>query len=456
MHALLFLLATVVADDAKAAPDSASPPNIVLFLADDLGWKDVGYHGSEIKTPHIDRLAKTGVQLNQFYVQPVCSPTRSSLMTGRYPIRQGLQVAVIWPWATWGLPLDERTLPAALKEAGYHTAITGKWHLGAHAREFLPRQRGFDVQYGHYLGAIDYFTHSRMDGLDWHRNGQALREEGYTTNLIGKEAEAIVRGHDKKKPLFLYVPFNAPHTPLQSPDEYLARYVGIKNKKRRTYAAMVACLDDAIGRVVAALDECGMRKNTLILFSSDNGGPTRHGANNDPLRGAKGSLYEGGVRVPALVNWPGRLPEGRVLNETMHIVDWYPTLLRVAGASLAGSKKQDGLDMWPTLAEGRPSPRQEILHNLTPSNGALRQGPWKLVVHKRQMPNRRKVELFNLKDDPNETTNLADKQPARVKTLTARLEQYAQEAQKAKGIGFKIPAGFKAPKVWGDFTESKK
>jgi arylsulfatase A-like enzyme len=294
------------------AAQAAPKPHIVFFLADDLGWKDVGYHGSEIKTPNLDRLSAAGVRLEQFYVQPVCSPTRAALLTGRYPMRYGLQVGVVRPWAQYGLPLAERTLAEALRSAGYRTAIAGKWHLGHFQPAYLPTRRGFDHQYGHYNGALDYWTHVRDGGLDWHRDDKALREEGYTTQLLAKEAVRLITAHDEAKPLFLYLPFNAPHAPLQAPEEYLDRCKEIKNKQRRTYAAMVSCLDDAIGTVTAALQKKGMAKNTLLIFSSDNGGPIKQGATNGPLRAGKGTLYEGGVRVAAWAAWPGKLKAGVV------------------------------------------------------------------------------------------------------------------------------------------------
>ncbi len=446
----LLLPGLLLAATASTTAADAPRPHIVIFIADDLGWSDVGYHGSEIKTPNLDRLAASGVRLEQFYVQPVCSPTRSSLMTGRYPIRQGLQVGVIRPWADYGLPLEERTLSVALKEVGYKTAITGKWHLGLHEPAYLPTRRGFDLQYGHYCGALDYFTHRRDGGLDWHRNDKVLEEEGYTTTLIGNEAARIVAEHDPKQPLFLYVPFNAPHSPLQAPQEYLDRYADIKDKKRRPYAAMVTCMDDAIGRVVEALDDRGMTKDTLILFSSDNGGPTSLGATNGPLRGGKGSLYEGGVRVPAFAAWPGKLKAGSETKAMMHIVDWYPTLLTLAGATLDQVLPLDGKNAWPAIAEGSPSPRSEILHNLTPTSGAIRVGDWKLVTGggRRNQANA-KTELFNIADDPNEKNDLADAQPEKVKQLQARMAVYRKEAVAPKGGAGPKPADFKTPKVWG-------
>src|SRR3954454_15926984 len=199
-------------------------PNIVFLLADDLGYGDVGWHGGDIRTPHLDRLAAAGARLEAFYVQPVCSPTRAALMTGRDPMRHGLPGGVVRTWAQYGLPLEERTLAQALQEAGYFTAICGKWHLGHFQRAYLPTSRGFLHQYGHYNGALDYFTHERDGGFDWHRNDRVCRDEGYTTVLLGNEAVDVIGKHQQSRPLFMYVPFNAPHTPLQALPEHLQLY----------------------------------------------------------------------------------------------------------------------------------------------------------------------------------------------------------------------------------------
>ena len=451
---LILVLINVCLWLPKAAFAQAPRPNIVYLLADDLGWKDVGFHGSEIKTPNIDRLAAAGVRLEQFYVMPVCSPTRNCLMTGRYPIRTGLQTSVVRPWAQYGLPLEERTIAQALREVGYETAITGKWHLGHFQPEYLPTHRGFDHQYGHYNGALDYFTHIRDGGLDWHRDDKVLHEEGYTTNLIGQEAVRLIEAHDTKKPLFLYVPFNAPHAPLEGLEEYLKQYTQIGDKKRQTYAAMVTCEDDNIARIIAALQKRGMSDNTLVIFSSDNGGPLQSGANNGPLRAGKGTLYEGGVRVPAFAMWPGKLKPG-VVNEPLHMVDWYPTILSLAGASLKQPLPLDGKDAWATIAEGKPTPHEDILHNAEPNHGAIRRGPWKLVF-KNKLPHTGDVpagaaELFNIADDPYEKTNLADKNQQIVQDLLARLNEYARQAVPPKKEGGDRPGpGFKTPKVWGE------
>lgn len=455
--AVLLLLAAVPGGTEAGAGKKPQRPNIVYIMADDLGWKDVGYHGSEIRTPALDALAKKGVRLERFHVQPVCSPTRAAFMTGRYPCRYGLQTGVVRPWADYGLPLQETTLAQVLRGLGYFTALIGKWHLGAHDPAYLPTRRGFDHHYGHYLGAIDYFDHTRMGGLDWHRNTRPVREKGYTTQLMGKEAVDLIRKHDAgKQPLFLFMAFNAPHTPLQAPESYLKQYDGIKNKKRRSYAAMVTCLDDAVRDIVAALKEKGMLENTLILFSSDNGGPITLGANNGPLRGSKGSLYTGGVRVTAFAHWPGHLPAGTENTEFLHVVDWFPTLVRLAGGKAASKLPLDGKDIWPCLTGKQRSPHEEILVNVEADRGALIRGDRKIVVRGKlplvlgkdqALPEG--IELFDA-NEPGEKTNLAGREPLRVRELLERLNRHAREAVPAKG-GMGGGKGFKAPAVWGSF-----
>lgn len=457
--------AGTASDQAYPAARQAEKPNILLILADDLGWGDLGFHGSEIKTPQLDRLAAQGARLEQFYVQPVCSPTRAALLTGRYPMRHGLQVGVVRPWAQYGLPLEERTLPQALKEAGYETAICGKWHLGHCQRDYLPTRRGFDHQYGLYNGMIDYFKHDRDGGHDWHRDDRACYDQGYSTILLADEAVRLIRQHDTARPLFLYLPFNAVHSPHQVPPKYIEPYSHLA-EPRRTYAGMVAAMDEAIGRVLAALDERQMRSNTLILFSSDNGGPNPGRVTSNGLyRAGKGTLYEGGVRVAALAAWPGRIKQGTVVQQPLHIVDWYPTLLKLAGASLEQKLPLDGLDAWPTIADGKPSPHEEILLNAAPASGAILAGQWKLVIRgtvgtsdnqdaprkargKRGKGDAEPVELFNLASDPYEKENLASKHPDKVEQLRARYAQLAAQAAPPKNAP-KAP-DFQAPKVWGE------
>ncbi len=452
-------LALLVVTTTAAAQSPNVRPNVLFILADDLGYADVGFNGGkEIKTPQLDKLAAAGARLAEFYVQPVCSPTRAALMTGRYPMRHGLQVGVVRPWAQYGLPLEERTLPQALKEAGYTTAIMGKWHLGHFQPAYLPTHRGFDFQYGHYNGAIDYFTHIRDGGHDWHRNDKASYDEGYSTHLLAKEAAGFIRNQGVKGPFFLYVPFNAVHAPHEVPDKYKEPYAHLK-EPRRTYAGMLAAMDEAIGQILATLDEKGLRKNTLIIFSSDNGGPAPgRVTDNGPFRAGKGTLYEGGVRVAACVAFEGRIKAGSAVNAPLHMVDWYPTLVRLAGVSLDQKLPLDGRDAWPALTQGRPSPHTEILLNSTPNTGAIRVGDWKLVLNGKveavegdgtlNTPAGQLVELFNLATDPYEKQNLAEQQPAKAKELRARYDALAAQAVPPKAKP--KPDDFKAPRVWGE------
>ena len=463
LWALTALGATALGAAAPGATEPPARPNIVYILADDLGWGDVGWHGSEIKTPNLDRLAAAGTRLEQFYVQPVCSPTRAAFMTGRYPIRHGLQVGVVRPWAQYGLPLDERLLPQALKGAGYDTAIVGKWHLGHVQPDYLPTHRGFDHQYGLYNGALDYFTHIRDGGLDWHRDDRVNRDEGYTTHLIGREAVRLIAEQDRSRPLFLYVAFNAVHAPHQVPERYKEPYAHLP-EPRRTYAGMLSALDEAVGQIVAAVDRKGLRKDTLFLFSSDNGGP-QPGivTSNGPLRGAKATLYEGGVRVPAFVTWEGRVKPGTVVNAPLHMVDWYPTLLTLAGVSPDQSLPLDGRDAWPAITAGAASPHDAILLNATPQAGAIRAGDWKLIVRAPGAPaendvseeqgkaattTKYKTELYNLATDPYEKHDLASANAGKVAELQSRYDAFARQAVPPKSAP--KASDFHSPRVWGE------
>jgi arylsulfatase A-like enzyme len=438
MISVLTAMALAGASDAALA-QPATRPNIVYILADDLGWKDVGFHGSDIKTPNLDRLAETGAKLEQFYVQAMCTPTRAAFLTGRYPMRYGLQTLVILPDQTYGLPTNERLLPQVLKEAGYTTALVGKWHLGHAKREYWPRQRGFDYHYGPLIGEIDYFTHEMHGQKDWYRNNQPLNEKGYVTTLLGQDAVRYIGQHDPKNPLFMYLAFTAPHTPYQAPQEYLDRYKQIADPARRAYAAMITAMDDQIGNVVKALEARGMRENTIIVFHSDNGGVRtamfagqietkgQLPADNGPYRDGKGSLYEGGTRVVSLMNWPGKIKPATI-NETMHVVDCFPTLVKLAGGKLEGGFPLDGLDMWPTLGEGASSPRKEVVYNIEMFRGAVRQGDWKLFW-RTTLPS--KIELFNLAADPAEKNNVASQNPALVADLQKRVLELSEQMAKS-------------------------
>jgi arylsulfatase A-like enzyme len=438
---------------------AADKPNIVFILADDLGSYDVGWRGSEIRTPNLDRLAKSGVTLEQFYVQPVCSPTRAALLTGRYPFRYGFQTGVVRPWAQYGLPLEERLLPQALREAGYETAIVGKWHLGHFQPEYLPTRRGFEHQYGHYNGALDYFTHIRDGGFDWHRDDKVNRDEGYSTDLVGQEAARLVKERDPSRPLFLYIPFNGVHSPYQPPERLAGDYSQFQGQRRK-YAAMTTALDEAVGKVVQALTDEKIIDDTLIIFSSDNGGPAPgKTTSNGALRAGKGTVYEGGVRTCAFATWKGNLPAGGAVETPIHITDWYPTLLKIAGAQEEQALPIDGRDILPTLTGKGPSAREEIIINATPNGGAIRVGDWKLVLNgsieddeeggaPKGAARKGEVELFNLKSDLSEKTNLATTEPERVKELKDRYERFAAQAVAPK-LKPK-PKGFQSPPVWGE------
>ncbi|TLD69696.1 hypothetical protein FEM03_15290 [Phragmitibacter flavus] len=440
-------------DSAAPSPNHEARPNIVVMVADDLGSYDVGWRGSEIKTPNLDKLARSGAQLNQFYVQPVCSPTRAALLTGRYPFRYGFQVGVVRPWAQYGLPLEERLLSEGLQEAGYETAISGKWHLGHFEPAYLPTKRGFDHQYGHYNGAIDYFTHDREGGFDWHRNDQVSHDEGYSTDLIAEEAVRRIKERDVGKPLFLYVPFNGVHAPLQVPAHFEEPYAHLK-PKRRTYAGMVASLDAAVGKISEALSDAGIGDNTLVIFTSDNGGPNPGElTDNGPLRAGKGTVYEGGVRVSAFASWPGKIKEQSVIEEPIHIMDLYPTLLKIGGASLDQKLPVDGRNVLAVLTEGAASPHEQILLNTSPQGGAIRVGDWKLVVNEPGQRGRKArrtlagVELFHLAEDVGENKNLAAENPEKLADLQARYDELAKQAVPPKSAD--KPGGYVTPKVWG-------
>ena len=412
---LIYLVFAAIPQCVSAAP---SRPNIIFIMADDLGWKDVGFHGSEISTPNIDRLAKRGARLEDHYVQPVCSQTRAALMTGRYPFRYALEHRVIKPGSEAGLPTSEKTIAEALREGGYATMIIGKWHLGTEP-QFLPTARGFQYHYGNYCGQVDYFTRHYQGKLDWQRNGAPIEEQGYTTDLLAEDAAKMIEGHDPKIPLFLYLPFTAPHGPVKAQAEYLERFSGIKDPKRRTYAAAVANLDAAIGVVIEALEKHGMLENSLIALTSDNGGSFQAGANNFPFSGQKRGLYEGALRVPTVISWPGKIVADTVLDQPVSVVDWYPTLLTAANLPVASPNPLDGENILPLLA-GKKDSRTGILCAMTDTTAAYREQNWKLIYDRKT----KAVELFDLGVDPGEKVDRAKEKPEVVKLIMEKLKRY--------------------------------
>lgn len=447
--AVLAAFATACCDQVVAAP-----PNIVLLVADDLGWNDVGYHNARVNTPHIDRLATAGVELDRFYACPVCSPTRAGLMTGRYPHRFGLHNDVIPPWRDFGLSTDEQCLPELLAQAGYQRrACVGKWHLGHSRRRYHPLSRGFTEFYGHLNGAIDYFTYQREGELDWHRGFQPSRVDGYATTLLADEAVRFIGDHRGEAPYFLYVPFNAPHSPLQAEQEALVRQGfdperprfgsnnaaadlrGRGNTKRQTFRAMVDALDRGVGRVLDAIDHSGQAENTLVWFLSDNGGTPQHGGSNKPLRGAKGSVWEGGVRVPAIVRWPARITGGRKLDALTAYIDVLPTLLAAAGGATTPRNEIDGVNLLPLLGGSAP-----------PADRSLYLGHHAVVTQDWKLKDGR---LFEMSARPAERSDLADQHPAVAETLRRELAAFESLTSDVQNLPYgEGRAGFVAPRDW--------
>jgi arylsulfatase B len=454
MNRRTFLTSAVsAACGARTLGGAPDKPNIVIFLADDLGWHDVGYHRSEIHTPNIDRLASQGVRFERAYSFPVCSPTRSGLMTGRSPMRLGVAYSVIRPWSDYGVPVEERFMPQAFHDAGYQTAITGKWHLGHGYRKFLPRSRGFDHSYGHLNGAIDYFTHEREGGLDWNRNGKSVREEGYTTFLLGAEAMRFIKERDRSRPFFLYVPFNSPHAPLQAPPEYIDKYANIADSRRRSFAGMVDAMDATIGRVLELLETERLAANTLVLFFSDNGGPTAQGASNTPLRAGKATAFEGGIRVPAIMRFPDRLKPGSVSQQVLAMTDYFPTLAAACGIAPGNKLPLDGKNLWRGLTTANIQPREDLFFAIA-SGGALRfavhHGEWKLVREEPSAGEPRNY-LFRIEEDPSENNDLAGKNQRVVEDLVQRLAEW-RKLHPAGGIRDEgpRPRSWQAPPLWAE------
>uniref|UniRef100_A0A7N8WMI7 Arylsulfatase I-like n=2 Tax=Mastacembelus armatus TaxID=205130 RepID=A0A7N8WMI7_9TELE len=455
-------------------------------MVDDQGYGDIGYHGSDIHTPVLDQLAGEGVKLENYYVQPICSPSRSQLMTGRYQIHTGLQHSIIRPRQPLCLPPDIPTLPEHLVEAGYATHMVGKWHLGFCRLSCLPTGRGFQSFLGTLTGSGDHFSYQSCDGaeacgFDLHEGDRPAWEMtgNYSTLLYIDRVKQILRTHDPHKPLFLYLSLQAAHTPLQVPNHYLHHYNSQGNRLRRHYAAMLSCLDDGVGQVVQELKTSGLYQNSVMIYSSDNGGQSLSGGCNWPLRGGKGTYWEGGIRAVGFVHSPLLKRKGVVSQALIHVSDWYPTLLGLAGA-LQSHQGLDGHDVWLTISEGLPCPRTEILFNIDPVsrkpgepyekalvlNGfgiwdtavraAIRVGDLKLLtgnvgdgdwippqalpggseqwqkLEKQRTELRKSVWLFNVTSDPYERSDLAETHPEVVKHLLTRLAEYNQTAVMAR------------------------
>lgn len=467
----LVLLVWTIGDLSRPLP-AAPPPNIVLIVSDDQGYNDLGVTNPEVLTPHLDRLAREGVRLTNFYVAwPACTPSRGAFLTGRYPQRNGVYDMIRNEAPDYGYQytpaeyevtferiggMDEREilLPQMLRAAGYRSGIFGKWDLGS-LRRFLPRQRGFDEFYGFVNTGIDYFTHERYGVPSMYAgNEPTLADRGtYCTYLFEREALRFVR-ENAQRPFFLYLPFNAPHgasnldpairSAAQAPEEFKRLYphlpdtlvegkrygetvrVASASKRRLEYLGAVSCMDAAIGRVLDLLEELGLAERTLVIFFSDNGGSG--GSDNSPLRGRKGQMFEGGIRVCCLMRYPGRIPAGSVCDEFLTSLEIVPTVLKLAGVPLPEGLKLDGFDLLPVVAEGAASPRREMFWQRQ-DECAARVGDWKWIA----LPNAR--FLFHLREDPSEQVNLLEREPQRAVELEARFQAWRAEMDAAEPRG---------------------
>lgn len=417
MRTLLLLVSVAV---PALAADPPKKPNVVVIVGDDMGYADLGVQGcKDIPTPHLDTLAKSGVRFTSGYVTgPYCSPTRAGLLTGRYQTRFGHEFN---PAAgpNQGLPLTETTMADRLKAAGYRTALVGKWHLGNGERH--PMKRGFDEFFGFLGGAHDYFT--PMGIL---RGTEPAGDKSYLTDALGREAVAFI-DRNKAKPFFLYLAFNAVHTPMQADDPRLKKFAGIQNQQRRTYAAMMSAMDDAVGEVVKKLKDERLTENTLVAFISDNGGPTMKGTTinasvNTPLRGSKRTTLEGGVRVPFFLSWPGQIKPGTTDDRPVIQLDLLPTALAVAGVEPNAEWKLEGVNLLPYLIGKEKGNPHEALYWRFGQQMAIRKGDWKLVKYDLAADGgtgTSATKLYNLKDDIGEAADLFAKQPDKVKELQA-------------------------------------
>ena len=427
--------------------------NVVLFLIDDLGWRDLGCQGSTYyQTPNIDRVAKQGARFTDAYAAcAVCSPTRAAILTGKYPAR--LLLTDWLPSGRWdpgaklregrflrGLPVEEITLAEALREAGYRTANIGKWHLGSEPFS-LPQHHGFNLNVaGNAHGAPGSYFFPYQGNWKIPTTGLRARwnvlPDGspgeYLTDRLTDEAVQFVR-ENRDHPFFLYFPHYAVHTPLQAKPELIARYEQVPEEQRQgepVYAAMVQSIDESVGRVLAVLDECSLIENTVIIFTSDNGGFFK-ATSNAPLRANKGSYYEGGIRVPLIVKWPGVTHPGQIIHEPVTSTDLYPTCLAAAGLPLRPDQHLDGLNLRSLLSSGKALQRTAIFwhyphYNRHPSSfpsSVIRHGAWKLI----ETFDPERIELFNLDDDLSESTNLAAQQPDRVSQLRRQLAIWRSE-----------------------------
>lgn len=486
-HFARTILAVIAASIlASAQVTAAERPNVVVIVADDLGWADVGYHGGNIDTPSLDRLAEQGVQLNRFYTTPICSPTRAALMTGRDPMRLGVAYGVIMPWDNIGVNPAEHFMPESFGAAGYQTAMVGKWHLGHAQMTYHPNERGFEHFYGHLHTEVGFYPpFANVGGKDFQVNGVTADDEGYETYLLADEVSRYIRERDTQKPFFIYMPFIAPHTPLDAPAELQEKYKDIdtdlpparsnqtdstrriskmlmRESARPMYAAVVDGMDQAIGQVLNTLDEEGLSDNTIVLFFSDNGGAAYSygGADNAPLRGGKGETFEGGIRVVSLMRWPEKLQGGQIFDQVMTVMDVFPTLADAAGVDPLNTFEFDGSSLWPSISEGAMHTREDMIMFASeiPIYGSFKltafDNTWKLVqeMEQDQLSTTVTNYLFKIADDPNEYNNLAAEYPDIVVSMSKAISEW-RALHPVSGTRSVLipPPGWRAPKDWASY-----
>jgi arylsulfatase B len=440
-------------------------PHVVVLVADDLGWGEVGYQGGTVPTPNIDRLAAEGVVLERFYASPMCSATRAALLTGRDAIRSGLAAAVIAPWREFGLPPAEVTLAEALAERGYRArGAFGKWHLGHLRRRWHPLSQGFTHFRGHYNGAIDHFEHTREGERDWHRGLEPVREEGWASALTARAAAEFIDAHARAGPMLCYVAFSAVHAPFQAPPELLGRFAHLAEADgsvgvRQARAAMLAGMDEAVGVVLAALERAGASEDTLLWFLSDNGAGPEDADGNEPWRGHKLTLHEGALRVPALVRWPSGGLGPRLEGGVVSVSDIVPTTLAACGAAPRPGPALDGVDLTAVLRGTRAAPEREL------GFACAQDGPehelvawltprWKLIVEgpdlaRAEGTDAHTFELYAIADDPHERRDLASDRPEVVRELTGKLRAYrARQPSESVAPYWSGHEGFVPPRDW--------
>ena len=486
-HFARTILAVIAASIlASAQVTAAERPNVVVIVADDLWWADVGYHGGNIDTPSLDRLAEQGVQLNRFYTTPICSPTRAALMTGRDPMRLGVAYGVIMPWDNIGVNPAEHFMPESFGAAGYQTAMVGKWHLGHAQMTYHPNERGFEHFYGHLHTEVGFYPpFANVGGKDFQVNGVTADDEGYETYLLADEVSRYIRERDTQKPFFIYMPFIAPHTPLDAPAELQEKYKDIdtdlpparsnqtdstrriskmlmRESARPMYAAVVDGMDQAIGQVLNTLDEEGLSDNTIVLFFSDNGGAAYSygGADNAPLRGGKGETFEGGIRVVSLMRWPEKLQGGQIFDQVMTVMDVFPTLADAAGVDPLNTFEFDGSSLWPSISEGTTHTREDMIMFASeiPIYGSFKltafDNTWKLVqeMEQDQLSTTVTNYLFKIADDPNEYSNLAAEYPDIVVSMSKAISEW-RALHPVSGTRSVLipPPGWRAPKDWASY-----